>query len=215
MTDSNNNTMDYHKILVVEDEHRLREMLLRAIPEMGYRATGAGSAEQAIAIMERDPHGIILLDLNLPVMNGIEAMEILHERWPEAGVIIMTGFGDLEAAQQAIRLGVIDFLSKPCSLGDLEKAIDRARRQAPEKPAISDELLKDDAWLEPEEGLSEAMATGTISLAEVERNYILAAVARHAGNREAAADELGISVRKLYYRLSEYQRSHHTHTNGD
>ncbi|MFQ5410911.1 MAG: response regulator, partial [Phycisphaerae bacterium] len=135
--------MDYNKILVVEDEHRLREMLLRAIPDMGYEAKGVASAEQAVAVMEGDPHGILLLDLNLPVMSGIEAMGILHERWPDAEVIIMTGFGDLETAQQAIRLGVVDFLSKPCSLGDLERAIDRARRQAPEKPASAADLLKD------------------------------------------------------------------------
>ncbi|MFQ5424383.1 MAG: response regulator [Phycisphaerae bacterium] len=194
----------HERILLVEDEKRLREMLLRALPDMGYEATGVHTAEKALAVMEQTPHGIVVLDLNLPLMSGVELMEILHDRWPETSVIILTGFGDLDAAQKAIRLGVVDFLSKPCGLGDLERAIDRARRRQPTRPPI-------DTAVEPEptrEAAAPAQsAEGPVHLADIEKSYILAALRRHHGNRNAAAAELGISVRKLYYRLAEYERA--------
>jgi len=190
---------------LVEDEKRLREMLLRALPDMGYEATGVRTAEKALAVMEQAPHGIVVLDLNLPLMNGIELMEVLHQRWPETSVIILTGFGDLDAAQKAIRLGVVDFLSKPCGLGDLERAIDRARRRQPARPPIETVIQHPPSRAAAPS--HSAPAEGPVHLADIEKSYILAALKRHHGNRNAAAAELGISVRKLYYRLAEYERA--------
>ncbi len=189
-------------ILIVEDESRLRDLLLSAIPDMGFSARGARSAEEALDMMATCPAGIMILDLNLPGMSGLELLGVLHERWPETRVIIVTGYGDLAGAQKAIRLGVVDFLTKPTSLGDLERALDRARRQMP-LPAVQTEPAR--VATTPRVSASVAPPQGS-TLEDVERNHILAALDRNHGNRAATAAELGISVRTLYYRLAEFQR---------
>lgn len=194
------------RVLVVEDEARLRQALMRAIPAMGFGPLEAGSAEEALKIMERDPCEVILLDLRLPGMNGMAFFEIVRQRWPDTQVIITTGYGNLEAAQKAVHLDAVEFLTKPCALHDMEMAIARAcqrnllaTRRGKAKPALVD--------IAEEPAPVQAPATGAQpkSLQELERQHILAALERNGGNRTAAAQELGISRRTLHYRLKEYQ----------
>lgn len=190
-------------VLIVEDEPRLRSILTEGVQECGYPAVGVRTGEEALTTMEAAPSDIAILDLNLPGMDGLQCFEKLKERWPDTAVIILTGFGTLEAAQRAIQLGVVEFLTKPASLGNLEKALHRAWRSLGEPN------------LEPQAGeMVDAAATASGTpvpdevrpLRDLEQEWILTALKRHNGNREAAAAELGISVRKLYYRLSEYQQ---------
>ncbi len=103
------------RVLLVEDESRLREMLLRAIGEMGFEPVGAGSAEQAQRTMEHRPAPVVIVDLNLPGASGLDLLRTVRSRWPATQAIVLTGFGDLDAARQAIRLDVVDFLTKPCA----------------------------------------------------------------------------------------------------
>jgi DNA-binding NtrC family response regulator len=191
------------RVLVVDDEPRMREMLSRAITEMGFEASAAGSAESATRLLEQSPPDILLLDLNLPGASGMEMFEIIRRRWPHTQVIVLTGYGDLETAKKAIHLDVVDFLTKPCALGLLEQALERARqrRAAFATPRVAVEPVEE----EPEP-LPAAAAVDSELLENVERNHILAALQRHGGNRAATAAELGISLRTLYYRLEKYQR---------
>ena len=116
-----------------------------------------------------------------------------------------------ESARQAIHLEVVEFLTKPASLGDLERALDRAvRKLSAAPPVIPPEMLNDDEDDDESSGIdvptdAPAGAAGK-TLEEVERQHILAALARNAGNRTATALELGISRRTLYYKLEEYQK---------
>ncbi len=187
-------------VLIVEDEPRLREMLLHALPDMGFTGAAAKSGEEGIKIMEQSPHQIVILDLNLPGMTGLEFFEKIRADYPTTQVVIVTGFGDLETAQKAIQLNVADFLTKPCPLGELEDALDRARRRLvdPDKKPMLEFATEVPAPPDAEE-------RGAATLQEIERDHILAALRRNDGNRNATADELGISVRTLYYRLKEYQ----------
>ena len=177
-------------VLVVEDEPRLRELLVDVATDMGFAAIAARSAEEASRLFDADPADVVLLDLQLPGMNGMDLFEDLRRRRPQTQVVVVTGFGDLAAAQRAIRLGVVEFLTKPFHLNEVEAALDRARRRL---PAGVDE---------PATG-APAAADGPVTLAESERQLILAALRRHDGNRTAAAAELGISRRKLHYWLAE------------
>lgn len=194
------------RVLIVEDEARLRQGLMRAIPAMGFAPLEAGSAEEALKVMERECCEVILLDLRLPGMNGLAFFEIVRERWPATQVIITTGYGSLEAAQKAIHLDAIEFLTKPCALRDMELAIARAcqrnllaaRKGSAGKPALQA------AALAPTPA-SPAESTPGQSLEELERQHILAALERSGGNRTAAALALGISRRTLHYRIKEYQ----------
>lgn len=197
------------RVLVIEDEPRLREMLTRAISEMDFQTASAQSAEAAMSALGAAPAGILILDLNLPGMRGLEFCELARKRWPETQVIILTGHGDLEAAKTAIHLDVVDFLTKPCTLGDLESALDRALRRRHERLAAKQPA----PWVPPAaperlDDLGDLGGDGATdtpqTLREQERQAILDALDRHGGNRAAAAEELGISVRTLYYRLREY-----------
>ena len=202
------------RVLIVEDEPRLREMLLHALPDMGFTGTGAKSGEEGLRVMEKDTHQVIVLDLNLPGMHGLEFFKTVREKWPATQVVILTGFGDLETARQAIHLDVADFLTKPCPLGDLEASLERARKRIkeaalPGASTIKPALLRPPIDLDAAEAPAlppEEVARSTQTLADIERKHILEVLRKHGGNRNATADELGISVRTLYYRLSEYQK---------
>ena len=189
------------RVLIVEDEPRLRDMLVRAVSEMGFDPTSATSAEQALRALDRMQIGerqplTLLLDLNLPGMGGLDLLDRLRDRAPQAAVVVLTGFGSLDAAKVAIRYGVVDFLTKPCRLEELEVALTRAMQKcrASVAPDVSAELATPAAPL--------ALAT----LEELERVHIETALDQHDGNRSAAAAALGISERTLYYRLARYAR---------
>jgi DNA-binding NtrC family response regulator len=102
---------------------------------------------------------------------------------------------------------VVEFLTKPCALGSLEAALDRARRKRGKTLPVPVGLGEPD---EPQLHFSPepraARANGGMSLEELEQQHILAVLEKHAGNRATTAAELGISLRKLYYRLSQYQK---------
>lgn len=208
------------RVLLVEDESRLRDMLLRALREMGMEPAGAESAEQAMRVMEQRAYPVLIIDLNLPGAGGLDLLRAVRERWPGVQAIILTGFGDLDAAREAIRLDVADFLTKPCSLGDLEIALGRTFRRVNQDvlptPDPDQTRPKPDAVTRQKEEPADASAsspasapasetTETLSLEDIERQTILRVLERNRGNRAATAAELGISVRKLYYRISQYQ----------
>lgn len=193
-------------VLIVEDEPRLRDMLLHALPDMGFTGSAAKSGEEGLRALEQQPHQVIVLDLNLPGMSGLEFFAQVREKWPATQVVILTGYGDLETAKKAIQLNVADFLSKPCPLGDLEAALDRARKRFREPSKVKPALQNIEAEKPEPIVLPDAEARGVATLAEIERDHILAALRRNEGNRNTTAEELGISVRTLYYRLNEYQK---------
>jgi DNA-binding NtrC family response regulator len=195
------------RVLVVEDDGRMREMLLRALGSMEFSSSGVGSAEDALrALDDEEEFGIVIADLNLPGMHGLDLCEVVRKRSPQTQIIVLTGYGDLDSAKQAIRLDVVDFLTKPCRLSELESALDRALRRRLHGILMGPKLPIEDpaaaAMFDEEEDDAEAPKR----LRDHERKVILDALARHDGNRSETAKELGISVRTLYYRLSEYER---------
>ncbi len=200
------------RVLIVDDEPRLRDVLVRVVKDMGFAVAGAPSAEAALAHLEKETADIAVVDLNLPGMGGLALLAKLRQTHPALQVIILTGYGALEAAQQAMRLDAVDFLSKPCPLGDLEQALARAQRRmrAPEvKPRLTQLPPEDEESFEAQLPFCPALPAGEgpgpdAPLAEVEKFHILRTLAAHDGNRRAVADQLGISLRTLYYRLRQY-----------
>jgi DNA-binding NtrC family response regulator len=180
-------------VLVVEDERRLRALLVDMIPELGFTARGAASAEEALSILNDAPPDVLLLDLHLPNMGGMELFERVRASHPSMQVVILTAFGDLESAQRAIRLDVAEFLCKPFHLRDLELAFDRVRRRMSAAMTV----------LAPPP--APPAASEATTLADAEYRHIVQILSNHNGNRTAAAAELGISRRTLHYRLAEYK----------
>jgi DNA-binding NtrC family response regulator len=187
--------------LIVEDESRLRDMLTRAVREMGFNPAAAATAEAALREANHRQFDIAIVDLNLPGMGGLAMLERLHGSQPDVQAIVLTGFGDLDAARAAIRLDVVDFLTKPCALGTLEESLDRARRRRFKLVDRETPLPEPAQFAPPSEPQQER-----VSLEELEQRHILAVLEKNEGNRTATAAELGISVRKLYYRIGQYQK---------
>src|SRR3954463_2695793 len=164
-------------VLVVEDEGRMRELLQRVMTGWGFEVITARSAEEAWRLAGERPPDIVVLDLNLPGEGGIEFFRRLRERLPGVQGIVLTGFASIESAKEAIPLDVVDFLTKPCHLGELEQALDRAMRRlaAAAAPAVLPSVLPDRAEADAPQPPDPADAAGK-TLEEIEREHILAAL---------------------------------------
>ncbi|MBU8922890.1 MAG: sigma-54 dependent transcriptional regulator [Bacteroidales bacterium] len=112
-------------ILLVDDEDTIRMFLEKTIKDEGYEALTAANGEQALELTRSELPDLILLDLKLPDMNGIEVLQKIKEDLPEACVIMLTAFGDIETAVSAIKKGAFDFVSKPVNLEQLLLAIEK------------------------------------------------------------------------------------------
>lgn len=182
------------RVVVVEDEARLRDVLVRMLHELEHEATAYASGEAAWRdLAEGDDPVVLLTDLMLPGMSGLDLAEKVQAARPGVAVIVLTAFGSVESAQRAIRLDAADFLTKPCSMGELDAAVSRAAAKLREPVTVPRAIMADDKPGEVQ------------TIAQMEHEQIEAALARHEGNRRAAADELGISLRTLYYRLKQYR----------
>jgi len=104
---------DAPTILVVEDDPALREALTDTLEIAGYRALSAGDAEQALRCLELNTPGLVLTDVQMPGMDGHALLRTLKLRHPEIPVILMTAYGQIERAVQAMRDGAADYLPKP------------------------------------------------------------------------------------------------------
>ena len=183
-------------VMVVDDEPRMRELLVRALSQWGFSVGAARSGEEAMRLADASGPEIVVLDLNLPGMDGLECLARLREKLPNVQAIILTGFASIESARQAVHLDVVEFLTKPCHLGELEQALDRAMRRL---------MCARESAVVPAPART-AVGGDAVTLDELEREHILAVLEQHGGNRTAAAAALGISRRTLYYKLEEYQR---------
>lgn len=194
-------THDPLRVCVVEDETRLRELLVREIEAMGYSAAGHRSAEDAWPALQNDPFHAALIDLNLPGADGMELFQRLREARPDLAIVILTGFGTLDSAVKALRWGAVDYLTKPCNLSDIESVLARVesnRRQA-EIARLAEAQAGSDV-----PSVTPAPAAGR-TLEELEREQILSVLRSLDGNKPAAARALGISLRTLYNKLGAYR----------
>lgn len=121
------------RILVVDDEKATRNAITRALNLVGYHAEGAASGSQALARLAALPYDLMLLDLRMPEMDGVEVMARARDARPSLLVIVLTAYATVESAIAAVRAGAVDYLLKPCSLRDIEAAIARALRQRQER----------------------------------------------------------------------------------
>ncbi|WP_457600764.1 sigma-54-dependent transcriptional regulator [Hydrogenivirga sp.] len=114
------------KVLVVEDEKDLRELLVEHLTSSGYQAVGAPDISEAFELVEEKDFSVILLDLFLPDGNGMELLRWVRENTPLTEVVVITGHGTIKTAVEAIKLGAYDFLTKPCSLREVEITVRKA-----------------------------------------------------------------------------------------
>ncbi|MCE5247638.1 sigma-54 dependent transcriptional regulator, partial [bacterium] len=113
-------------ILVVDDEASLRRLLSFTLARRGFRVALAETGEQAVEMVELDPPDICLLDVMLPGIDGLEVLRRARRLVPDLPVIMMTAFGTVERAVEAMKLGAHDFIAKPFDMDRLDIAVKNA-----------------------------------------------------------------------------------------
>lgn len=122
------------KILVVEDDLRLRPVLVEAINLEGHQVEAVGSFDDAVSKIATEQYDIVLTDINLAGKSGLDLVPLCIQHNPDVYILVMTGFGTIETAVRAMKLGAADFLSKPIALNDLISSI-RTAVEKISKPA--------------------------------------------------------------------------------
>src|SRR5262245_9920124 len=114
------------RVLVVEDEAYVRESLLELLRARGFRVEGASGVAEALRLLERTPVDVVLTDLRMPELTGLDLVRRMQETAPEVPVIVLTGHGSVSSAVECLHAGASDFILKPADPGALEVALDRA-----------------------------------------------------------------------------------------
>jgi len=112
-------------LLIVDDERSVRDACREIATTLGYHATGAESAEQALRLIESQTIDVVFLDLKLPGTGGLDAMRQIKARRPDVEVIVVTGHGTVESAVQAMKAGAYDYVTKPFSMAELKLLLGR------------------------------------------------------------------------------------------
>ncbi len=110
-------------ILVVDDESGIRYYLERFLTREGYQVTTVSDGETALKRLAVEEFDVVLLDLKMKGIGGLEVLAELHRAWPATTVIILTAYASLESAVEALRSGAHDYLFKPCNNDDLRESI--------------------------------------------------------------------------------------------
>lgn len=104
---------DRAKVLVVDDEEIVRQSYQRSLTGISFRVRTATGGSEALSLMEEEPSDVILVDIRMPGMDGMELLKLIKERWPESEVVVITGYPSIETAKEAVRLGAYNYLAKP------------------------------------------------------------------------------------------------------
>ena len=113
-------------VLVIDDERDIRDGCERFLTRMGCLVDKAASGEEGLAHLQEQPVDIVLLDLKMPGLDGLEVLRLIRESWPQVLVIVITGFATVETAIEAMKRGAYDFIPKPFQPDQLRITVGRA-----------------------------------------------------------------------------------------
>ena len=137
-------------LLVVDDDRHIQNAMADYLRSLGYRTETASTCGEAVERMEEFPFQVVVCDVNLPDKDGFELLQWSRDNAPDTAVILLTGFGTIESAVEAIRMGAFDYLTKPVIDEELNLSIERAISQR----KLLDENKKLKAQLHEKHGLS-------------------------------------------------------------
>jgi len=187
MTEALDNATPKPSILLVDDDERFRSRMARAFEERGYETQQAGGYESAAAIAENESTEYAVVDLRMPGKSGLEVVRELHRIDPATKVVVLTGYGSIATALEAVRLGATHYLTKPADVDEVIAAFGRGETEA------DAEVLS-----------AEREAPQTPSLARVEWEHIQRVLTDCGGNITKAAERLGIHRRSLQRKLAKF-----------
>lgn len=167
-------------LLVVEDDPHLRTRLVRAFKDRGFAAQGAESVQEALRLSDEAPEYAVV-DLRIGDGSGLEVVRALVAKDPATRIVMLTGYGSIATAVEAMRLGAVNYLTKPADADEILTALRRGETS--------------DAPTPPGE---------TLSLARAEWEHINRVLVDVSGNISEAARRLGLHRRSLQRKLSKY-----------
>jgi two-component system, response regulator RegA len=168
-----------HSVLVVDDDDVFRSRLGRAFADRGFEVRTARSAEEALALAKQDSPEFAVVDLRMPGASGVDLVRELHAIDPASVVVMLTGYGSIATAVEAIRAGAVHYLSKPVDIDEILAAL--TGKAAP----------------------SASTGAEVPSLARVEWEHIQRVLSDCEGNISRAARLLGLHRRSLQRKLSK------------
>lgn len=168
------------RILIVDDDVDICFLMATALESDQIEVLTAHAGDDALTLYRNHLPELVLLDIQLPEMSGIEVLAAMKEMDEDSKVIMVTAYATIETAIQAMKLGALDYICKPFKLPHLRETVQGALEFITSEP--------------------EAVET----LEEVERRHIEKVLIEVEGNRRLAAEKLGISLRTLYYKIKQY-----------
>jgi DNA-binding NtrC family response regulator len=111
--------METIRVLLVDDEEDFRETLVKRLNRRNLEVTGAENGEEALKLIDTRPYDVVILDVKMPGMDGIETLREIKKRRPWTEVIMLTGHASVESGIEGMRLGAFDYLTKPCDINNL------------------------------------------------------------------------------------------------
>jgi CheY-like chemotaxis protein len=116
----------YKDVLVIDDEVAISNNIRKILSKKGYQVDQAVTKNEALQKIEERPYKVVLLDLRIPEVRGLELMEAIRDKDPDTSVIIITGYASIESAVETGRLGAIDYLRKPFTPDEIRNATEQA-----------------------------------------------------------------------------------------
>lgn len=170
-------------LLLVDDDVVLRERLAQALRERGFQVRTAGRFEEALALAKVSAPEYAIVDMRMPGKSGLELLQALVEIDPTTRILVLTGYGSISTAVDAINLGAVNFIPKPADADDLIAAFEKSSRSKPG---------------EATEGYQAP------TLARTEWEHIQRVLSDTGGNISEAARRLGIHRRSLQRKLQRF-----------
>jgi two-component system nitrogen regulation response regulator NtrX len=158
-------------ILVVDDEQGIREVLQDVLADEGHRVITVEDGFRALEILEQGSVDLVILDVWLPNMGGIDVLKRIRDNWPEIEVVVISGHANINMAVQAVKIGAFDFLEKPLSLEKTITVVENALKMEElkrENRNLKQSILLEDKMIGSGEGMSK-VKPGSSSLAKMER----------------------------------------------
>ncbi len=173
-------------VLVVDDDETYRTRLVRAFQSREYDAQGARDGEEAVALARKESPEYAVVDLRMPGVSGLDVVRELKALDATTNVVVLTGYGSIATALEAVRLGATHYLTKPADVDDILAAFERATRPPAEATPVEHSVP---------------------SLARAEWEHINRVLSDCGGNISQAARLLGLHRRSLQRKLSKYPTS--------
>jgi putative two-component system response regulator len=183
------------RILIVDDEETIRLALRKFLRSRGYEVEIAGSGDQALQLLDKDSFALMLCDVRMPGMTGVQIVPLARERDQDLAIIMLTAVNDAATATEVLSSGATDYLMKPVELADLQQAVDRALEKRLEliemrrlDMLIREEVALRTAELEQEK---EALRLMSVSIAETLINAMEAKDVYLRGHSQRVAELAG------------------------